>query len=83
MEKTEPKTAQLGGTSMEITRVGFGAWALGDGGNPAVDCAIVGFRRPDQVDPIVGAANQRGRVLCRGTHSACTRRVASGGPPRR
>ena len=25
--------------------------------NPAVDAAIVGFRRPDQVDPIVGAAN--------------------------
>jgi aryl-alcohol dehydrogenase-like predicted oxidoreductase len=25
--------------------------------NPAVDGAIVGFRRPDQVDPIVGAAN--------------------------
>jgi aryl-alcohol dehydrogenase-like predicted oxidoreductase len=30
------------------------AWALL---NPAVDGAIVGFRRPDQVDPIVGAAN--------------------------
>jgi aryl-alcohol dehydrogenase-like predicted oxidoreductase len=30
------------------------AWALH---NPAVDGAIVGFRRPDQVDPIVGAAN--------------------------
>jgi aryl-alcohol dehydrogenase-like predicted oxidoreductase len=30
------------------------AWALT---NPAVDGAIVGFRRPDQVDPIVGAAN--------------------------
>jgi aryl-alcohol dehydrogenase-like predicted oxidoreductase len=30
------------------------AWALR---NPAVDGAIVGFRRPDQVDPIVGAAN--------------------------
>src|SRR5262249_54441427 len=25
--------------------------------NPAVDGAIVGFRRPDQVDAIVGAAN--------------------------
>jgi aryl-alcohol dehydrogenase-like predicted oxidoreductase len=32
------------------------AWALRD---PAVDGAIVGFRRPDQVDPLVGAANLR------------------------
>jgi aryl-alcohol dehydrogenase-like predicted oxidoreductase len=30
------------------------AWALR---NPAVDGAIVGYRRPDQVDPILGAAN--------------------------
>jgi aryl-alcohol dehydrogenase-like predicted oxidoreductase len=30
------------------------AWALR---NPAVDGAIVGFRRPDQVDPLVGAAD--------------------------
>jgi aryl-alcohol dehydrogenase-like predicted oxidoreductase len=30
------------------------AWTLK---NPAVDGAIVGFRRPDQVDPIVAAAN--------------------------
>jgi aryl-alcohol dehydrogenase-like predicted oxidoreductase len=30
------------------------AWTLH---NPAVDGAIVGFRRPDQVDPIVAAAN--------------------------
>jgi aryl-alcohol dehydrogenase-like predicted oxidoreductase len=30
------------------------AWTLE---NPAVDAAIVGFRRPDQVDPLVGAAN--------------------------
>jgi aryl-alcohol dehydrogenase-like predicted oxidoreductase len=30
------------------------AWTLH---NSAVDAAIVGFRRPDQVDPIVGAAN--------------------------
>jgi aryl-alcohol dehydrogenase-like predicted oxidoreductase len=29
------------------------AWTLR---NPAVDAAIVGFRRPDQVDPILGAA---------------------------
>ena len=29
------------------------AWTLN---NPAVDGAIVGFRRPDQVDPIIGAA---------------------------
>jgi aryl-alcohol dehydrogenase-like predicted oxidoreductase len=30
------------------------AWTLH---NPAVDGAIVGFRRPDQVDPIIGAAS--------------------------
>ena len=30
------------------------AWTLA---NPAVDAAIVGFRRPDQVDPIVDAAS--------------------------
>jgi aryl-alcohol dehydrogenase-like predicted oxidoreductase len=29
------------------------AWTLR---NPAVDAAIVGFRRPDQVDPLIGAA---------------------------
>jgi aryl-alcohol dehydrogenase-like predicted oxidoreductase len=32
------------------------AWALR---NPAVDGAIVGFRRPGQVDPLVSAANLR------------------------
>ena len=30
------------------------AWTLR---NPAVDGAIVGFRRPDQVDPIIPAAH--------------------------
>jgi aryl-alcohol dehydrogenase-like predicted oxidoreductase len=30
------------------------AWTLR---HPAVDGAIVGFRRPDQVDPILTAAN--------------------------
>jgi aryl-alcohol dehydrogenase-like predicted oxidoreductase len=30
------------------------AWTLH---NPAIDGAIVGFRRPDQVDPILAAAN--------------------------
>ena len=30
------------------------AWTLR---NPAVDAAIVGFRRPDQIDPLVVAAN--------------------------
>src|SRR4249919_2840824 len=29
MSRTELTTAQLGGTGLEITRVGFGAWALG------------------------------------------------------
>ncbi|MEA2443484.1 MAG: hypothetical protein QOJ12_776 [Thermoleophilales bacterium] len=31
METTQLKTTQLGSTGMEITRVGFGAWALGGG----------------------------------------------------
>ena len=30
------------------------AWTLR---NPAVDGAIVGFRSPDQVDPLIDAAN--------------------------
>jgi aryl-alcohol dehydrogenase-like predicted oxidoreductase len=32
MEKTQLKTAPLGETGLEITRVGFGAWAIGGGG---------------------------------------------------
>ena len=36
MYKTQLKTTPLGTTGLEITRVGFGAWALG---------AITGFRR--------------------------------------
>src|SRR5918994_1949971 len=32
MEKTSLKTAPLGTTGLEITRVGFGAWAIGGGG---------------------------------------------------
>jgi aryl-alcohol dehydrogenase-like predicted oxidoreductase len=43
--------AERHGTSPGAAAV---AWALR---NPAVDGAIVGFRRPDQVDPIVGAAS--------------------------
>jgi aryl-alcohol dehydrogenase-like predicted oxidoreductase len=31
-EKTQLKTAPFGNTGMEITRVGFGAWAIGGGG---------------------------------------------------
>src|SRR5471032_329736 len=31
MEKTKIKTAELGQTGLEITRVGFGAWAIGGG----------------------------------------------------
>jgi aryl-alcohol dehydrogenase-like predicted oxidoreductase len=33
MYKTQLKTGQLGATGLEITRVGFGAWALGGGGD--------------------------------------------------
>lgn len=32
MQQTRLKTSQLGATGMEITRVGFGAWAIGGGG---------------------------------------------------
>ena len=32
MQKTQLKTTELGSTGLEITRVGFGAWALGGGG---------------------------------------------------
>ena len=32
MPKTQLRTSQLGGTGLEITRVGFGAWAIGGGG---------------------------------------------------
>jgi aryl-alcohol dehydrogenase-like predicted oxidoreductase len=32
MYRTQLKTAQLGDTGLDITRVGFGAWALGGGG---------------------------------------------------
>jgi aryl-alcohol dehydrogenase-like predicted oxidoreductase len=52
VHKTQLQTSPLGRTGLEITRVGFGAWALR---HPAVDGAITGFRRPDQVDPILAA----------------------------
>ena len=32
MKTTQLKTAQLGSTGLDITRVGFGAWAIGGGG---------------------------------------------------
>jgi aryl-alcohol dehydrogenase-like predicted oxidoreductase len=32
MQKTQLTTVQLGATGLEITRVGFGAWAIGGGG---------------------------------------------------
>src|SRR4051794_41097642 len=32
MQTTQLKTAQLGSTGLEITRIGFGAWAIGGGG---------------------------------------------------
>jgi aryl-alcohol dehydrogenase-like predicted oxidoreductase len=31
MQQTQLRTTQLGGTGLEITRVGFGAWAIGGG----------------------------------------------------
>src|SRR5579863_5851403 len=32
MQTTQLETAQLGSTGLRITRVGFGAWAIGGGG---------------------------------------------------
>src|ERR1700712_1364354 len=32
MQKTQLRTAELGVTGLEITRIGFGAWAIGGGG---------------------------------------------------
>ena len=32
MYKTQLRTSPLGATGLEITRVGFGAWAIGGGG---------------------------------------------------
>jgi aryl-alcohol dehydrogenase-like predicted oxidoreductase len=32
VEKTQLRTSLLGSTGLEITRVGFGAWAIGGGG---------------------------------------------------
>src|SRR5207247_7386182 len=32
MQKTQLKTSQLGETGLEITRIGFGAWAIGGDG---------------------------------------------------
>src|SRR5690242_20960156 len=32
MQTTQLETTQLGSTGLEITRVGFGAWAIGGGG---------------------------------------------------
>jgi aryl-alcohol dehydrogenase-like predicted oxidoreductase len=32
MQQTQLRTTELGGTGMEITRIGFGAWAIGGGG---------------------------------------------------
>jgi aryl-alcohol dehydrogenase-like predicted oxidoreductase len=32
MQKTQLEMTQLGDTGLEITRVGFGAWAIGGGG---------------------------------------------------
>ena len=32
MQQTQLKTSKLGGTGLEITRIGFGAWAIGGGG---------------------------------------------------
>jgi aryl-alcohol dehydrogenase-like predicted oxidoreductase len=50
VERLETVAARLDSTPGAVAI----AWTLR---NPAVDGAIVGFRRPDQVDPILGAAS--------------------------
>lgn len=50
MPQTPLKSTQLGQTALEITRMGFGAWAI-RGGNWKF-----GFPRPDQVDGVIAAA---------------------------
>jgi aryl-alcohol dehydrogenase-like predicted oxidoreductase len=47
------ETRQLGNSDLHITPIGLGAWTLRQ---PAVTAAIVGARRPDQIDGIIGAA---------------------------
>ena len=32
MHQTRPQTTELGNTGMQISRLGFGAWAIGGGG---------------------------------------------------
>jgi hypothetical protein len=53
------RTTQLGAIGLQITRVGFGVWAIGGGGRefgwgPG---AIAGFRRGDQGDLILTAGS--------------------------
>lgn len=54
---------KFGKTDMEITPIGFGSWAIGGSGwepaPPGRNGSIVGGRRPDQVDGIVGATEFR------------------------
>ena len=53
MQKTQLRTGPLGSTGLEITRVGFGTWALGGGGDRGW-----GWQdRPAQVDPVLAAAS--------------------------
>jgi aryl-alcohol dehydrogenase-like predicted oxidoreductase len=71
---TLPATTAPGDTGLEITRIGFGAWAIGGGWqfgwgpqqdiawtlrNPAVDGAIVGVRNPAQAGQLLPAVNLR------------------------
>jgi Aldo/keto reductase family len=87
MQTTQLKTTQLGDTGLEITRVGFGAWAIGGGGwefgwDP-------GGRPVDRRDPPrPGAGDQldrhrrrlRFRPL-RGDRWACAARSIRASPP--
>ena len=55
------RTTQLGAIGLQITRVGFGAWAIGGGGRELGwgPGAAAGFRRADQLDLILTAASEK------------------------
>ena len=63
MHKTRVRTSPLGGTGMRISRVGFGAWAIGGGGwesswdrSQTTSPSPRSTGRSTSVDPILAAA---------------------------
>jgi hypothetical protein len=41
MQKTQLQTSELGATGLEITRIGFGAWAIGVRPSVFTKCSLV------------------------------------------